>query len=328
MSKFLTDKYLKYMAALRGKPIERDTQCEYCGYNLRGLRYGRACPECGTPIRYRRDRDVAFHEMPLALIRSFRLSCWMAVLAILACGWIVTNWLTGGMATGSGLAMVLMVAVVGLWLAAVWRLTRPLELPQAIAHGFSPRSRLRSAARWLQLGWALAFGAKAAREAQAAVAGPTAPFDILIVGGILLGIVGIGALALFLARFAAWVRDEFAAKAFATAVWGTLFLGPLVLLLPMVSMTFGPLTLFMVPLLAVLIVVLLIASIGALPVGLYSLSRSIDWSVVHATDRTDRDRRLHERMAPRPPPRAESRGPIDLAEPTADASGEPPPDKP
>jgi hypothetical protein len=324
MSKFLTDKYLKYVAALRGKTIEGDDECEYCGYSLRGLRYGKVCPECGTPIRYRREPDLAFHEMPLPLIRSFRLSCWMAGLAFAACGWIIFNWATGGMSAGSGLGMLLMAAVVGLWVTAVWRLTRPLEIPQAIRHGFSPRDRLRNGARWLQFGWVLAFVAQAASQAQGVISGPTGPFNLLTVIGILLGVIGIGVLALFLARFAAWVRDEFAAKAFATAVWGTVFLAPLVLLMPVISATIGALSLFVVPMIAVLIALLLVASIAAFPVGLFSLSRSIDWSLVHARDRTDRDREMHERMATRAPQRPETTDPIKLAEPRSDTPPETP----
>jgi hypothetical protein len=321
MSKFFTDKYLKYTAALRGAPVEGDRQCEYCGYNLRGLRYGKVCPECGTPIRYRRDPDLAFHEMPLPLIKGFRLSCWMAIVAIVA---IPAVLITGTGIAGSTLGLALMALIVGLWLAAVWRLTQPLDLPQAVAYGFSPRSRLRHAARWLQFGWAVAVGSGAANQAQGALAFPTPVFDSLAVVGVLVGVVGIGALALFLARFAAWVRNEFAAKAFTAAVWGAVLLGPLLLLLPVVRVTFGPLVVFVLPMILVVIVVLMIVSIAAFPAGLYSLSRSVDWSVVHALDRTDRDRRLHERLAPRPPPRPESTGSIDLAEPSEDTPGAPP----
>jgi hypothetical protein len=321
MSKYLTDKYLKYTAALRGKPIDQDTQCEYCGYNVRGLSYGKACPECGTPIRYRREPDLPFYEMPLPLIKGFRLSCWMAIVAFVG---IVACWFIPGLGGGSAAVVVLALVVVGLWLTAVWRLTRPLNLPQAFAHGFSPRSRLRNAARWLQSGWALAVGSLAANQAQAALAFPTTLFDNLFVVGVLIGIVGIGALALFLARFANWVRDEFAARAFTTAVWGWVFLAPLLLLLPVIQVTMGPLIIFLVPVLIVVIIALVLVTIAAFPVGLFSLSRSVDWSVSHATDRTDRDRRLHERLAPRPPTHVESAGPIHLADPPPETPREPP----
>jgi hypothetical protein len=321
MSKYLTEKYLKYVAALRGKPIDQDMQCEYCGYNLRGLSYGKACPECGTPIQYRREPDLAFYDMPLPLIKGFRLSCWMAILAFLG---MVAFWVIDGLRGGSAAGAVLALMVVGLWLTAVWRLTQPLNVPQAVAHGFSPRSRLRSAARWLQLGWLLALGARLAALAPAVLAPPSILYGRLTVFGVLVGIVGIGALALFLARFANWVRDEFAVRAFTTAVWGWVFLTPLLLLLPVIQVTVGPLVVFLLPALIVVIIVLVLVTVAALPVGLYSLSRSVDWSVIHAMDRTDRDRRLHERLAPRPSPRVESAGPIHLADPPPETPREPP----
>ena len=50
MSGFLSSKYLKYLQASSGERIEEDIRCVDCGYNLRGLNYGRACPECGVTI--------------------------------------------------------------------------------------------------------------------------------------------------------------------------------------------------------------------------------------------------------------------------------------
>ncbi len=50
MSRFFSPKYLAYRKALTGGPVDRDKPCPSCGYNLRGLRYGGACPECGTAI--------------------------------------------------------------------------------------------------------------------------------------------------------------------------------------------------------------------------------------------------------------------------------------
>ncbi len=50
MSGFLSPKYLKYQRASRTREITHDHYCRCCGYNVRGLNYGRDCPECGEQI--------------------------------------------------------------------------------------------------------------------------------------------------------------------------------------------------------------------------------------------------------------------------------------
>ena len=50
MGQLFGNKYLKFLAALQGRTIEHDEPCGECGYNLRGVRYGGVCPECGSPI--------------------------------------------------------------------------------------------------------------------------------------------------------------------------------------------------------------------------------------------------------------------------------------
>ncbi len=316
MGQFLTDKYLKYRAALRGLPIPDDKPCEYCGYNLRGLRYSMVCPECGTPIRYRRHADLPFQELPLPLIKGFRASCWMATVAIAG---LPGLWLTWVLYIRTYVGFALVLVVLALWLTAAWRLTRALDLPQAIAHGLSARSWLRNAARWLQVGWAVAAGAELARWLPVG-AGLATPLNGLVLCGILAGMVGLGAMAIFLARFAEWVGAEFAARAFRFAVWGTVIMGVAAMLVPAIILPIGGLTFFFFPLIMVPIAILA-AAIGAFPVGLFALSRSVDWSAFHARDQAARDRRLHERLvtprsshSPLPP----STGPIRLAPPTPD----------
>ena len=115
MSQFLTDKYLKYRAALRGLPIEKDKPCDFCAYNLYGLRFGGRCPECGTPITYRRFRELVFHEMPLPLIRRFRLSAWMATIAV--AGWFVLLIALLGFG-GDPIYLALGVVLAALWFVA------------------------------------------------------------------------------------------------------------------------------------------------------------------------------------------------------------------
>ncbi|MCH8342543.1 MAG: hypothetical protein IH983_00970 [Planctomycetes bacterium] len=316
MAQFFTDKYLKYRAALQGRAIDTDKPCDQCEYNLRGLRYGGVCPECGTPIRFRRDADLAFDELPLPLIKKFRLSTWMATGAV--GGVLVVPVARYMLPAAPGGYEVAVIALIVLWFVAVWRLTEPLDMPQAAIYGLSKRSWLRRAARWLQGGWALAAVAGKLAAATPAVA------LAVTAGGAVLGIVGVVALALHLARFAGWVRDDFAGKAFNLAVFGIPFAVMLSMLVPLLGVSFGVMRFVVIPLVVVPIALLLAASILAFPVGLLSLNHALGWSVVHARARAERSRELHERMAPRPAPIPPPPDPIELAEPSAD----PPPIQP
>ena len=301
---------------MQGRAIDTDKPCYQCGYNLRGLRYGGVCPECGTPIRFRRDADLAFDELPLRMIKKFRLSTWMATGAV--GGVLVVPVAHYMLPAAPGGYEVAVIALIVLWFVAVWRLTEPLDMPQAANYGLSKGSWLRRAARWLQCGWVLAVVAW-----NLAAATPAVTLAVTA-GGAVLGLVGVVALAMHLARFAGWVRDDFAAKAFNLAVFGIPFAVMLSLLIPLVGVSFGVMRFLVIPLVVVPIALLLLASILAFPVGLLSLNHALGWSVVHAGARAERSRELHERMAARPAPIPPPPDPIELAEPSAD----PPPIQP
>lgn len=291
VARFFTDKYLKYRAALQGGPVTGDRPCEYCGYNLRGLRWGGRCPECGAPIRYRRTvNTLAFDEMPLPLIRRFRLSCRITTVAMVgAIGALMTP-----IFLSVAVVEVLVVLSVStlLWLIGSWMLTEPIDAPQAVANGLGPRSRVRRAARWLQFGWA----AYALCLVQASPAGWLALLSLAA------GMSGVFVLAVHLERFASWVGDEFAAKAFALTLWGTVAAAPLILIMMATRNAFGGLTILMAPFVLALGLVLLVAALLAFPVGLFALARSVEWSAFHARERYERGRRLAERIVARSPP--------------------------
>ena len=65
MSTFFSNKYLKYRRLLeRGagaSSIDKDLACANCNYNLRGLKPGRVCPECGRVIPF--DLPMAMDPM-------------------------------------------------------------------------------------------------------------------------------------------------------------------------------------------------------------------------------------------------------------------------
>jgi len=138
---------------MRGGPITGDLPCDQCSYNLRGLRFGGACPECGTPITLRGEGDLPFHEMPLPVIKRFRASAWVATLSML--GFLLLLVFSFKLASSQIPVGLLMLTMISLWLLSVWRLTPALDLPQAARYGFTPKSKLRFAARWFQFGWVL-----------------------------------------------------------------------------------------------------------------------------------------------------------------------------
>lgn len=312
MGQFLSNKYLKFRSAMQGGLIDVDKQCDQCGYILRGLRYGGACPECSTPIVLRSDRDLPFHEMPLPLIKQFRVNSWIATLSVAGfVGFLVF----GRSLAGSGVSMAgLMVGLIIAWIYAVWRLTPVLDQPQAAAYGFARGGRLRLAARWLQLGWVAA-----ALSIPSSVLFSRSPFGFglfttLFFVGLGLGLLGLVCFVMFLRRFSGWVGDEFAERAFNMAVWGNMIAIPLALVLANMIFSLAPFLILVVLVFVLPVAALLIASMLAFPVGLLSLSRSVDWSVVHSRREAERARALREKMAPRPAPLPEPPAQIELAE--------------
>ncbi len=306
MAQFLTDKYLKYRAALERRPIEDDRQCDQCGYNVKGLKFGGRCPECGTPIRYRRDPTLWFDELPLTLIRRFQRSCLLATVTLFGMMALAVVRLQAA-SPGFGTALL---AGIGLWVYAAWRLTVPFDHPRAVSLGLGRLSRLRRAARLLQLAWLFFAGA-------VAVAAASKWLSLFWAAGPV-GVAGLVCLVLYLGRIASWVRDDFAEKAFDLSVFGTVLGAGLSLIIPGLGLAMGGFAINFVPFMLVFSLGLTVVSLLAFPVGLLSLSRSVGWSARHARARQARSREVDQRMAPRPDPIPAPTEPIPLEGESAD----------
>ncbi len=326
MGQFLTDKYLKARAALQRRLIDGDFPCAQCSYNLRGLRYGGSCPECGAPIRYKRDLGVAFTEMPIGMIRAYRAGAWLAAAASL--GGILVWW-SGNFVLPPWPRLAVASVLAAAWVVAVWQLTTATDLPPAIALASWRRSRLRLAARWLQAGWLVALSAHAA-----ATGAPGNPWGAVAVAGLLAGLAGVVALMVFLGRLADRVGAELASKSFDLAVFGSVSAGLVLLVMwPLIGSgrgsTMWPLYLFVIVFVVFPVALMFAASVLALPAGLGLLGHTLGWSAVHSRERLDRDRRLRERMAARPEPQPEPPEIVSLAEaPREGPPGQPVPGPP
>lgn len=284
------DRLAAKVAAQGGGPeIDRDRPCAGCGYNVRGLKISGVCPECGLPIRSTSNIDDPLSSMPLEVIRKFRLGSWAASACVIAMAAVM-------MVSGVGGWLMLefklaLIGIAGAWVVSVFLLTPSLTQRQATVRGFTSRSRLRTAARWLQPGWIVAAVASALAFAiPAAQATAVSMLNTLTTAGVLAGLAGFVTVGILLERLSEWVRDAFAEKCFNWAIWfipittGGLFIDAM----------FGGMGLGVVRIGCIFIIFWLICLL-AFPVGVLSLSRSVSYAAVHAHERMDREKRKFKR---------------------------------
>lgn len=268
--------------------ITEHRKCRACGYDVIGVDLRGVCPECGVAILADRTIDDPLETAPLEVIRRFRNGCW------LACGTVIVA-LVGGLLLRQGIIRTmpllgLLMLANGAWLVAAWLVTTPIDSPQAAHQGFHAGSRLRVAARWSQLAWTLLLLFVAIDLTWGAGSpNPTwnDPAILALVAWIGRGLVllafaaGVVFVALLMA-LARWSRDDDAARALNVAVWGL----PTAVVLGFVGIP--------IPFIGFFILGLYLLSILALPFGLFSLARSLSWSLVHHHEHVGRSERRQE----------------------------------
>ena len=301
MGQLFGNKYLKFLAALQGRTIEHDEPCGACGYNLRGVRYGGVCPECGSPIVLGHSLRDALSDAPLREIKRIRLGIWVAMVCLPA---LLLAPFVAAIFPGDPVPLACGLGISAVWVGAVWLMTPPIDAPRGVRHGFGPTSPLRLAVRGAQVGWLLAYALLIA--AWIAAVGSLVVMTAAAALALLIGMAGLVLLAVLLGRLADWCYDEVAGRLLEWALWG---LPICILALPVTALFPG--TRFFAPILGVF----LVASLGCFILGLIFLGRSVTWSVHHAKRQAERDRGLRRRTDRALPPDADERASIPLAPP-------------
>ncbi len=224
---------LNPLRRLLGQTIENSLTCGQCGYDLKGLKFGTPCPECGTPasgaprVRF----TSTLTEAPRAYLSQLLWGCVLMLFS--GVGMIACHFLGKYLMGSSAITPLFPLPAALIWVASVWIVTQPRKpgVPEGIDHE-SEWKRIRGLARWTQVGWlaacilfAGAAGANAAALASFNAANgvtantaigtipPFTPPAISIAmnwGGaaaFACAFMGLGALLLYLALLADWASD-------------------------------------------------------------------------------------------------------------------------
>lgn len=209
----------------RGKlpRIEGSVLCRRCGYDLKGIDPGGACPECGIAIRGDRSRrrlGDTITDAPSSYLNFLAMACWMGLATcVTSIGtYIVASWMEEELAP----YFIWLVCCL-CWAGSVFLLTadrRSLVVDEDELKREWRKSRW--AARLSQLAWVVAAGLSTMRLAALIGANPgirvfpgwpvIPPSVMYFNAGIalcfLVGLTGIGFLCFHLASLAYWAQDE------------------------------------------------------------------------------------------------------------------------
>jgi hypothetical protein len=220
-------------ARLQGDIIQDDRVCPGCSYNLKGLRTGDRCPECAMPIPMRvgaRHGWMMTHSPVEYLHGLAHGSIWMLASAGVLVGSLV--WIGVELAWNSSFSrpvgIFAVLAAIG-WLIGVCMVTvpRPQE-PGNPGTRVAEWRKLRWTARVSQFAWVLGTGLvlNAGWMAAAAAAGGSPTVSSLGVsaadqaeslffwgcGFLVVGLIGLSAVAFYLALLADWADDPALAR--------------------------------------------------------------------------------------------------------------------
>lgn len=293
--------------SLFDQPIDYDRSCTGCGYNLRGLKTSGRCPECGKSItggeevgssdptapRVRRRKIIEICDLPPGTIRKFSIGFYLAAVTLM--GVITLVFFNFKIGLSDELFAATITGLSCVWILAVWLMTTTLDIPYDQRLGEPWELKVRTWARWLQLGWLMQ-----SMVAWFVALSPTGTVPGLVVAGYitaeLAGVAGIALLCMLLANLANWVRDEFAERCFNFTFFTLIVVSPLQFIVLPLGMT----VLSILFIVFVLLWPVWFVGLVAFPVGMWSLGRAMSWAARHSRDRVDRVADFTERLAPEP----------------------------
>jgi hypothetical protein len=274
-----------------GEVILKDRPCLKCGYNLRGLETGGACPECGSPITSRK-KSVRFADhlvdAPLSYIK--RIAASLFAMAAVIIGWVVF-WVVSGVSgfapAAEGLVATLLAAV---WCGAVWGVTAPRPMgDRTVRDDILDSPRIRLIARGAQ-----GFGLAAA--ASGALAGITGWVLFEVLSGLLMlaALAGVVPLGVYLSSLADWAGDTGVGSRLRAAVWCVAVCGTLLVAALLAVLIPTPLRGVLAFAGTVLSVIVAIGFV-LFCVAILQLSLSAVWAIQNWVEARDREMRMEEK---------------------------------
>lgn len=286
------------------REIESDRPCRRCGYNLKGLRNGLVCPECGTPIRSPTSGRFANNmvDAPLEYLRRLRLGLGMLSLSIvLGVG--------AGIATFFTLAPLLPLAglvCAPLWAGGTWLITegRPITdgvPPDPILDHAKLRLAIRATQSMCLLAAGLLFLGLMAEQSAAAPVGTAPPAIVLWLYGagvvtLLLNMVMLVPFGVYLSALADWAGHGPMTMQF-RVVTVIITLSGCIGLIATAPVIIDPLGSGVTAIFAVSAGIVTMLAAGSFLLLVLRLANSVRWAVSNAVSGMERDARVADRRA-------------------------------
>lgn len=270
--------------------IQNNRACVHCGYNLKGLRQGGVCPECGQPMPTagaQRLRDT-IAEAPLSYLRSLVVGLTIMAFASIAGALVlylapVSSLKAIGLA-GAGLA----------WWFGIYIVTeRRTPGPHAAHDAILDSSRLRMTNRLVQAAWILAGIGWFGIAQRVGWFGNVFIFVALVMP--LVGLMGLIPVSIYLSALADWGSHSALGHRFRATAWILSVCGIVAVLTAALSAVSSAFTGFLWLTLAGSSLVLLVAQ-GVFVVSLLQLVFTVNSAIGSARFAHDRDLRRVERL--------------------------------